>query len=194
MTEQRTSNDHVDRTVLPRAVVQSKEDVRKPCNTELVDALFSALGWEAALVDTVEAEDQGPYDMNGPWVLSIDDDSELSFSLKVRLARKGIDVLRASEGMQGFRYAFAKPPKAIVLDYEMPDVNGDYVLRRLKENHVTRSIPVLVLTGHRDGKLKHKMFSLGASSFLTKPVRWEVLWSEIQKHVLPPKTAATCPL
>jgi CheY-like chemotaxis protein len=165
------------------------EPLENSQGSESIDALFSALGWEPTVVDTTASDGPSPQSTPGPWVLTIDDDSDLSFSLKVRLAEHGVDVLRAFEGMEGFRYAFAGQAQAIILDYEMPDVNGDYVLRRLQENPVTRNIPVVVLTGHQDNALKRKMFNLGAAAFLTKPVRWEELWEELQKHITPPEIA-----
>lgn len=153
-----------------------------------IDQLFSALGWEATLADLPEPDrtEEEQASCRKPWVLAIDDDSDLSFSLKVRLSEHGIDLIRSLEGMEGVRYAFATPADAIVLDYEMPDVNGDYVLRKLKDNPITEDIPVIVLTGHKDNHLKQKMYKLGAAAFLTKPVRWEDLWQELQQHVTVP--------
>lgn len=157
------------------------------CSTksDSIDQLFSSLGWEATLTSLPQEKAVGiqTHGDQSPWILSIDDDSDLSFSMRVRLAEYGITLKRAFEGMDGFRLAFASPPQAIVLDYEMPDVNGDYVLRRLKDNPVTKNIPVIVLTGHRDNNLKRTMLNLGATSFLTKPVRWDDLWRELREHV-----------
>ena len=62
----------------------------------------------------------------------------------------------------------------------MSEGNGDYVLRRLKENVHTRRIPVIVLTGQRGKALERRMANLGASCFFNKPVVWEELWEEIQ--------------
>ena len=65
----------------------------------------------------------------------------------------------------------------------MPDCNGEYILRRLKENPVTQDIPVIVLTGTKDQALARRMHNLGAARFLTKPVNWEVLWAELRPLV-----------
>jgi DNA-binding response OmpR family regulator len=115
--------------------------------------------------------------------LCIDDDSELSFTLKLRLEQHGIQVLRAFAGMEGYRYACVTPAQAIILDYEMPDGNGDYVLRRLKESQLTRNIPVIVLTGHKDRSLERKMVNLGAAAYVTKPCEWARLWTVLSRHV-----------
>lgn len=164
-------------------MTEKKDEVAAfPGPSDSIDQLFSSLGWEATLAD-LPHEEQGLTKASRSWVLSIDDDSDFSFSMKLRLAEHGIDLVRAFEGLEGFRYAFATLAHAIVLDYEMPDVNGDYVLRKLKDNRMTRNIPVIVLTGHADEALKKNMLNLGATAFLTKPIRWEKLWKELRRHI-----------
>lgn len=173
-----------------RAVKENQTPDEPDVESQSVDAMFSALGWDATFSDLSKKDDQAEAEAEEPWVLSIDDDSDLSFSMKVRLAEHGIDLLRAFGGMEGVRCAYTSMAQAIILDYEMPDVNGDYVLRRLKDNPVTGDIPVIVLTGHNNNALKRKMYNLGASAFLTKPVRWIDLWNELRKHVNLPVLSA----
>jgi CheY-like chemotaxis protein len=125
-----------------------------------------------------------------PCVLCIDDDSDFSFGLKLRLQEHGVEMLRAFDSIEGYRYAFTSPPEAIILDHKMPGGDGDYVLRRLKENPVTQDIPVIVLTGHRDRALERTMYNLGAARFLIKPIAWDALWSELRRYVDPCPTVA----
>jgi CheY-like chemotaxis protein len=101
----------------------------------------------------------------------------------MRLAEHGVAVRRALGGMEGYRRAFTEPASAILLDFEMPSGNGDFVLRRLKENLVTCDIPVIVLTGRRDKSIERTMYNLGAAAFLNKPYVWSQLWDELQRHL-----------
>jgi DNA-binding response OmpR family regulator len=117
------------------------------------------------------------------WILCVDDDREFVESLKWRLAQHGIEVAQAFAGMAGYRAAFTTPAGAILLDQDMPDGNGEYVMRRLKENAVTREIPVIVVTGSRDRMLERKMYNLGAAGYFTKPIVWDELWAELQRHL-----------
>lgn len=147
----------------------------------LVDAVFQALG-----CDEGARPDEGAVTSSRsacPWVLCIDDDADLSMGLQRRLEEKGVETLRASAGREGYRCAFLGQAQAIILDYELPEGNGDYVLRRLRENPVTKDIPVIVLTGRRDAQLERQMYSLGASCFLNKPYDWDELWRELQRHL-----------
>ncbi len=154
-----------------------------------IDQMFSLLGWNGQyLVEPAEECSLAP---SRPWVLCIDDDSEYSFSLMIRLEKKGVDVLRAFAGTEGVRYATTSQASAIILDYEMPDGNGAYVLRRLKECPATCDIPVIVLTGRNDNSIRRTLYNLGANRFLTKPCDWETLWSALENYIEVPATLST---
>jgi CheY-like chemotaxis protein len=148
-------------------------------NESLIDAVFEVLGGGATPhPDNVDDDGETP-----PWVLSIDDDSDFSDALKCRLESYGVAVIRAFSGMEGYRMAFTHPASAILLDYNMPNGQGDYILGRLKENPATRHIPVIILTGVRDKWLERKMYGLGASGFLNKPVQFDALRSALARHI-----------
>ncbi|MCA9264476.1 MAG: response regulator, partial [Planctomycetales bacterium] len=116
-------------------------------------------------------------------LLCIDDDRDFSAALASRLRRYGIGVLNAFDGADGYRQAFLQPAAAIILDYNMPNGQGDYVLRRLQETPITKDIPVIVLTGNRDTTIRRTMLNLGASAFLFKPPQFEKLLEELARFV-----------
>jgi CheY-like chemotaxis protein len=160
----------------------------QPANHSLLDAVFAMLGSEEEPVPE-HAPLDAPCDptlpdrSEPPWVLSIDDDADFSEALKCRLEACGVAVVRAFSGMEGYRLAFTSPASAILLDYNMPDGQGDYILGRLSDNPVTKNIPVIVITGMRDKALERKMYGLGAKRFLTKPVQFDTLREELAKHI-----------
>ena len=157
-------------------------DTKKTRN-HTIDAIFSSLGWSESPLAKKGDDDRPRREITKPWVLCVDDDPEFSNSIKLRLQQYGIDVLQAFAGMAGYRFAFTHEAQAIILDHDMPDGNGEYVLRRLKENPVTRNIPVIVLTGRNDRALARRMYNQGAAKFLTKPVVWDELWAELRQHI-----------
>lgn len=168
------------------AVIESTIRVDAPraySPPDIMDAVFAALACDENYLGAVSAA-HGAKAAPRPWVLCIDDDATFSFGLQMRLQGQGVDVLRAFGGREGYRCAFHSRAQAIILDYELPQGNGDYVLRRLKENPVTRDIPVIVLTGNRDRQVQRNMFSLGAACFMNKPYDWSELWSELQRHLV----------
>lgn len=118
-----------------------------------------------------------------PWVLCIDDDADFSQAVKLRLESRGVAVVRAYEGTEGFHSAFSNRASAILLDYHLPNGQGDYVLRRLKETPSTRSIPVIVVTGAKSGALERNMLNAGAERVLSKPLDFDQLCRELARHV-----------
>lgn len=118
-----------------------------------------------------------------PCVLHIEDDADLSAALKMRLESHGVAVIRAFEGTDGYRTALRYPIDVILLDFELPDGRGDYVLRRLKESETTKDIPVVVLTGRTEKSLERTLLGLGATRVLTKPARFEELRQELSLHL-----------
>jgi CheY-like chemotaxis protein len=149
---------------------------------ELMDAVFAVLGVEEG--DSILAEDRTESSWSDePWVLSIEDDDDVALAIRLRLQECNVQVLRASAGTEGYRQAVFGAPRAIILDYELPQGNGDYVLRRLKESPATCDIPVIVLTGRREGNIERQMRGLGASEFLTKPLDWSRLRAALETHL-----------
>lgn len=149
----------------------------------LLDSVFSILGVEEFGWLMEEAQGTLPQKSSRNWILSIEDDDDIAMALQLRVEELGIEFVRASNGRSGYRNAFMNSPSAILLDYELPEGNGDYVLRRLKESSATRDIPVIVVTGRTEPVVERQMRSLGASEFLNKPFNWEALRGAIQSCI-----------
>jgi DNA-binding response OmpR family regulator len=170
---------------------------RRDARESVLDAVFAWFGHtkEPAAGESSPSRLSGPHRRNStepPWVLCIEDDSDFSLALKLRLEAHGIAVVRAFDGRAGYRAAFTHPASAILLDYNLPLGQGDYVLRRLKENPVTADVPVIVLTGIRSAATRRQMLALGADAYLTKPLDFDELVDALAEHVevLPREFAA----
>ena len=104
-------------------------------------------------------------------------------ALKLRLEAHGVAVVRAFDGTSGLRFAFSRPADVIILDYEMPNGRGDYIVQRLKDNPVTNGIPVIVITGRGDRLLERRLLAMGAAKFMNKPPDFCELFTELGKHI-----------
>jgi len=125
-----------------------------------------------------------------PKVLAVDDDRRITQALAIRLRRLGIEVLTASNGLEGFYLALKEHPDVIISDYFMPGSGGDYFIHRLRSAPTTRSVPVIVLTGGRtldgakDYALAREMRGrCEAVAFLTKPLDFDLLVVELRRHI-----------
>ena len=65
------------------------------------------------------------------------------------------------------------PPKVVLLDIQMPKVNGIEVLEKIKTDPKTRSVPVVILTSSKENPDIQKCYDLGANSYIVKPVNFE---------------------
>ena len=117
--------------------------------------------------------------MTAPRVLIIDDDRTLLDLLRVYLTSGGLKIEVAEDAAIAIRTILASPPDLIILDIELPFLNGMEVLAALKSDASTRDIPVVVLTGHTDEACFVEASNLGAEGFLRKPVERNVLINEI---------------
>ncbi len=131
-----------------------------------------------------------------PWGLHVEDDVQFSAGLKTRLESHGVAVIRAFDGADGVQHATNYPADAIILDVEMPNGSGDEVLRLLKANKATRTVPVIILSCRKEREFKRKMLDLGAAAYLTKPLDFPQLQTELAKHIdimaKPPRKTVTC--
>jgi response regulator RpfG family c-di-GMP phosphodiesterase len=127
-----------------------------------------------------------------PRVLCIDDDLDYVQALRRRLESRGIVVLRATSGLDGFCSAVGETIDAILLDYQLPNGCGDYILEQLKVNPTTKDIPVIVISGCKDRVLEHTLINGGAARFMHKPLDFEELMTELGKY-LPVKLCGRCP-
>jgi diguanylate cyclase (GGDEF)-like protein len=102
-------------------------------------------------------------------VLVIDDSEFIHELVRARLRQEGLQVEHELSGEAGLRRATQNPPDLILLDVEMPEMNGFEVCRRLKEGPETRHIPVIFLTGQSEQGDKVRGLDLGAVDYVIKP-------------------------
>lgn len=108
-------------------------------------------------------------------VLVIDDQPFFTTMLRNVLEQQGFRVQVAASGPEGLALAKKQPPDAILLDIEMPGMNGFVVCEQLKQDTDLKHIPVVILTGTNDPKLNEKAFKAGAEIIALKAVSNERL-------------------
>jgi len=102
-------------------------------------------------------------------VLLAEDEPNIVESLRFLLERSGYDVSVESNGRQALDAALASPPDVLVLDVMLPELDGYEVLRRLRGEQQTKSLPVLMLTAKGQREDRETAIEYGADLFLTKP-------------------------
>jgi DNA-binding response OmpR family regulator/serine phosphatase RsbU (regulator of sigma subunit) len=118
-------------------------------------------------------------------ILIIDDSQENIKVLGSLLKKYECEVLMALEAKKGIEIAIKKQPDLIMLDVNMPEMNGFEVFERLKKNSQTKHIPVIYLTAYHDSKNVLKGLSQGAADFIAKPFDHAELIARINTRLKP---------
>jgi diguanylate cyclase (GGDEF)-like protein len=119
----------------------------------------------AVLKDAPDVSNEG----TKPRVLLVDDSVVVHRLLQARLKHEEIVLETCQSGAEALDRIKANPPSVILLDLQMPEMDGFEVLRRLKDSATTHALPVIVLSGRTGSEDKVSAFDLGATDYVTKP-------------------------
>src|SRR6267378_1782658 len=122
----------------------------------------------------------GPHGQPACKVLLVDDEDSLRKVMKDLLERDGYIVTEARDGVQALDQVDRVGPDIIVLDLNLPGLDGYGVLSHLRSRPATANIPVIVLTAKGDEDNEVRVFELGADDFLTKPFRARALSARLE--------------
>lgn len=124
-----------------------------------------------------------PHSETTPVVLLVDDSQFVHRLLDARLRSESIILASAEDGQKGLEIAQRDLPSLILLDLDMPVMDGFETLRELKEDPRTRDIPVIVLSGMNSSQDKVAAFDLGAIDFVTKPFELTELRARVRSSL-----------
>ena len=116
----------------------------------------------------------------GSVVLLVDDEDQLRRVMRDLLERQGYTVLEAADGAQALAEVDRGNPDLVILDLNLPGVDGYTVLAQLRSREITRNLPVIVLTAKGDEENEVRVLELGADDFITKPFRARALAARLQ--------------
>jgi type II secretory ATPase GspE/PulE/Tfp pilus assembly ATPase PilB-like protein/CheY-like chemotaxis protein len=116
----------------------------------------------------------------GAMVLLVDDEDQLRRVMKDLLERQGYTVVEARDGAQALDEVDRHAPDIVILDLNLPGVDGYSVLSQLRSRPATRQIPIIVLTAKGDEDNEVRVLELGADDFLTKPFRAKALAARLE--------------
>lgn len=118
-----------------------------------------------------------------PLVLVVDDDAGLRRVLQATLEHYRYRVLTAGDGLEALQVLEQKRPDVILLDIDMPKLDGETLALKLRSHPDWHAIPLVMLTGLSGLGDQHLMATLGAAAYLQKPCPPEELVSAIQRAV-----------
>jgi CheY-like chemotaxis protein len=115
-------------------------------------------------------------------VLYVEDNDDNVYMLKMRLELlEDFEVVTAEDGEKGCVMARSERPDIILMDLEMPVVDGWEATRRLKADPQTRDIPIIALSAHALAGEREKALAAGCDEFDTKPIEFERLLATLRR-------------
>jgi CheY-like chemotaxis protein len=123
-------------------------------------------------------------------VLIVDDELDCISIIQCRLEWCQYDVITANNGKEGLEKAVSEKPDLILLDTNMPIMNGHEMLERMRNDQEIKDTPVIMVTALCDAKDIDTASSFGISDYVTKPVDFEKLIEKIS-NILSKKTSCS---
>lgn len=113
-------------------------------------------------------------------ILVVDDDATLRLLTRAALEQAGFTVLEADNGEDAVSLAFEHDPDAILLDVEMPRLDGFAACARIRQHPNCVDTPIVMLTGRDDDESIQQAYDAGATDFVSKPINWSLLGQRVR--------------
>lgn len=135
------------------------------------------------MLSTSNKQATAPNNLNAEFILIVDDNPTNLSVLSEALSSAGFRFRVAMDGESALAQVERNQPELILLDVQMPGIDGFETCRRLKANPLTQSIPVIFTTAFTDTESKAKGFSLGAVDYIPKPFEQTEVLARLQVHL-----------
>ncbi|WP_129595898.1 response regulator [Anaerophilus nitritogenes] len=116
-------------------------------------------------------------------ILIVDDEKNILLTLKMYLQKMGYDIQVAMDGIEAIEKAQEYMPNLIFLDILLPKMNGYLVCEALKEEVMTKSIPIIFMSAKTQKEDIAKAFAVGGNEYLVKPFTLEQIKKIIDKYM-----------
>ncbi|HEX4749744.1 MAG TPA: response regulator [Bryobacteraceae bacterium] len=120
-------------------------------------------------------------------ILLVEDNVLNRDMLSRRLKRRGYEIIDAADGEQAVRLATTLLPDLVLMDINLPGMDGCEATRRIRRNEATASIPIIALTAHAMSGDRERTMGAGCNEYETKPVNFEGLLSKMQNLLEAPQ-------
>ena len=120
-------------------------------------------------------------------ILLIEDNEQNRYLATFLLEQRGHEVVPAESGPLGLELAAKIRPDLILLDIQLPGMDGHAVARALKSDPRLKSIPIVAVTSYAMVGDREKIFAVGAEGYIEKPINPETFVTEVERFLRPPE-------
>jgi CheY-like chemotaxis protein len=119
----------------------------------------------------------------GEKILIIEDNDQNLYMMKFLLEKHGFEIFEAREGKTGVSLADQLKPAAILLDIQLPGMDGYAIAAALRSNKSLANVPIIAVTSYAMVGDREKVLAAGATDYIEKPINPDTFVSQIKKHV-----------
>ncbi|OGT80528.1 MAG: histidine kinase [Gammaproteobacteria bacterium RIFCSPLOWO2_02_FULL_61_13] len=116
-------------------------------------------------------------------ILIVEDNENNMMLVRDVLQIKGYTVLEATTGTEGVRLALAARPDLVLIDIQLPDIDGITVFAQIRANEATKGIPLLAVSASVMPDEKQKIISSGFDAYITKPLNMKSFVETVEKFI-----------
>jgi CheY-like chemotaxis protein len=116
-------------------------------------------------------------------ILIIEDNEDNMYMIKFMLEQNNLNVLSARTGSDGYEIALSEKPDLILMDIQLPDINGLEVTKRIRSSEIRDSIPIIALSSYAMTGDKQKALDAGCTAYIEKPIDPETFMDSIRKYL-----------
>ncbi len=116
-------------------------------------------------------------------ILIVEDDQKNMYLISFLLKKNGYAVLEAWTGEEGVELAIKERPDLIIMDIQLPGIDGLEATKRIRESKADSKIPIVALTSYAMTGDREKALDAGCTDYLEKPIDPETFIGEIEKYL-----------
>jgi CheY-like chemotaxis protein len=110
-----------------------------------------------------------------PTIMIVEDDADSRFMMRTLLEMKGYRVMEAQNGEEAIAAAEAERPGLILMDLQLPRLNGFAVTRHVRQHELLRETPIIIISGHEPTQHRKLALAAGCNEYLHKPIDFNLL-------------------
>ncbi len=118
-------------------------------------------------------------------MLVIEDNEQNMYLMSFLLERSGFVVVQATTGKEGIRLANEKKPHAILLDIQLPELDGYQVAREIRKCPLLRDTPIIAVTSYAMPGDKERILAAGATGYIEKPINPDTFVMQLIEYLTP---------
>ncbi len=116
-------------------------------------------------------------------ILVVEDNEQNLYLVRFILEKNGYEIIEARNGVTGVQLAVRERPDLILMDIQLPDIDGLETTKKIRESEANGEIPIIALTSYAMANDRIKCMAAGCTGYIEKPINPETFMSEIKGYL-----------